>query len=32
MILTDLPEYQDVKVYDGSAMEWLTDPVAPSEP
>jgi thiosulfate/3-mercaptopyruvate sulfurtransferase len=31
-VLTDLFGYQDVKVYDGSSMEWLKDPNAPSEP
>lgn len=32
LILTDLFGYQDVKVYDGSSMEWLADPAAPAEP
>ncbi len=32
LILTDMLGYQDVKVYDGSAMEWLADPAAPAEP
>jgi thiosulfate/3-mercaptopyruvate sulfurtransferase len=32
LILTDLLGYKDVKVYDGSSMEWLADPAAPSEP
>jgi thiosulfate/3-mercaptopyruvate sulfurtransferase len=31
-LLTDLFGYQDVKVYDGSSMEWLKDPNAPAEP
>jgi len=31
-ILTDLLGYKDVKVYDGSSMEWLADPNAPAEP
>jgi thiosulfate/3-mercaptopyruvate sulfurtransferase len=31
-LLTDLFGYKDVKVYDGSSMEWLKDPNAPSEP
>ncbi len=32
LILTDMLGYQDVKIYDGSTMEWLGDPAAPSEP
>lgn len=32
LIMTDMLGYKDVKVYDGSAMEWLADPAAPSEP
>jgi len=24
--------YQNVKIYDGSTMEWLKDPAAPAEP
>jgi thiosulfate/3-mercaptopyruvate sulfurtransferase len=32
LILTDILGYKDVKVYDGSSMEWLADPAAPSEP
>lgn len=32
LILADLLGYKDVKVYDGSSMEWLADPAAPSEP
>lgn len=32
LILTDLLGYQNVKIYDGSSMEWLADPAAPSEP
>lgn len=31
-IMTELLGYKDVKVYDGSSMEWLADPNAPSEP
>jgi len=31
-VLTDLFGYKDVKIYDGSSMEWLKDPNAPSEP
>lgn len=31
-VLTDLFGYQDVKIYDGSSMEWLKDPNAPIEP
>jgi len=31
-VLTDLFGYKDVKVYDGSSMEWLKDPNAPVEP
>jgi thiosulfate/3-mercaptopyruvate sulfurtransferase len=31
-VLTDLLGYKDVKIYDGSSMEWLKDPNAPSEP
>jgi thiosulfate/3-mercaptopyruvate sulfurtransferase len=31
-LLTDLFGYKDVKVYDGSSMEWLKDPNAPAEP
>jgi thiosulfate/3-mercaptopyruvate sulfurtransferase len=31
-VLTDLFGYQDVKIYDGSSMEWLKDPNAPVEP
>jgi len=30
-LLTDLFGYKDVKVYDGSSMEWLKDPNAPAE-
>jgi len=30
-VLTDLFGYKDVKIYDGSSMEWLKDPNAPSE-
>ena len=32
LILSDLLGYKDVKIYDGSSMEWLADPAAPSEP
>jgi thiosulfate/3-mercaptopyruvate sulfurtransferase len=28
----DLLGYRNVKVYDGSSMEWLADPAAPKEP
>jgi thiosulfate/3-mercaptopyruvate sulfurtransferase len=31
-IITDMLGYKDVKVYDGSSMEWLADPNAPMEP
>ncbi len=31
-IRTDLLGYKDVKVYDGSSMEWLADPNVPTEP
>ncbi|PKN76504.1 MAG: hypothetical protein CVU52_04510 [Deltaproteobacteria bacterium HGW-Deltaproteobacteria-10] len=31
-IMTEMLGYKDVKVYDGSSMEWLADPAAPSEP
>jgi thiosulfate/3-mercaptopyruvate sulfurtransferase len=31
-ILSDLFGYKDVKIYDGSSMEWLKDPNAPFEP
>ena len=31
-IMTDMLGYKDVKVYDGSSMEWLADPNAPMEP
>lgn len=31
-VLTDLLGYKDVKIYDGSSMEWLKDPNAPVEP
>ncbi|MDD3249649.1 MAG: sulfurtransferase [Smithella sp.] len=31
-IMTELLGYKDVKVYDGSSMEWLADPNALSEP
>jgi thiosulfate/3-mercaptopyruvate sulfurtransferase len=32
LIMTDMLGYKDVKVYDGSSMEWLADPAAPAEP
>lgn len=31
-IMTEMLGYKDVKIYDGSAMEWLADPNAPIEP
>ena len=31
-IMTEMLGYKDVKVYDGSYMEWLLDPNAPTEP
>jgi thiosulfate/3-mercaptopyruvate sulfurtransferase len=31
-IMTDMLGYKDVKVYDGSTMEWMADPNAPIEP
>jgi thiosulfate/3-mercaptopyruvate sulfurtransferase len=31
-IMTEMLGYKDVKVYDGSSMEWLADPNAPMEP
>lgn len=31
-LLTELFGYKDVKIYDGSAMEWMKDPTAPVEP
>ncbi|MFH1078859.1 MAG: rhodanese-like domain-containing protein [Pseudomonadota bacterium] len=31
-LLSDLFGYQDVKIYDGSSMEWMKDPNAPVEP
>lgn len=31
-IMTEMLGYKDVKVYDGSSMEWLADPNAPIEP
>jgi len=30
-VLTDLLGYKNVKIYDGSFMEWVTDPNAPME-
>ena len=32
LMLHDLLGYKDVKVYDGSMMEWAKDPAAPLEP
>ncbi|OPY10825.1 MAG: putative thiosulfate sulfurtransferase precursor [Syntrophaceae bacterium PtaB.Bin038] len=32
LALHDLLGYKNVKVYDGSSMEWLADPAAPREP
>jgi thiosulfate/3-mercaptopyruvate sulfurtransferase len=32
LIMVDMLGYKDVKVYDGSSMEWLADPAAPAEP
>ena len=32
LALNDLLGYKNVKVYDGSSMEWLADPAAPKEP
>lgn len=32
LIMTDMLGYKNVKAYDGSSMEWLADPAAPSEP
>jgi len=31
-IMTDMLGYKDVKLYDGSSMEWMADPNAPTEP
>lgn len=31
-VMTELLGYKNVKVYDGSSMEWLADPNAPAEP
>ena len=31
-LLSDLFGYKNVKIYDGSSMEWLKDPKAPVEP
>jgi thiosulfate/3-mercaptopyruvate sulfurtransferase len=31
-VMTELLGYKDVKVYDGSSMEWFADPNAPMEP
>jgi thiosulfate/3-mercaptopyruvate sulfurtransferase len=31
-VMTEMLGYKDVKVYDGSSMEWLKDPKAPTEP
>lgn len=32
LVLHDVLGYKNVKVYDGSSMEWLKDPAAPAEP
>lgn len=32
LALNDLLGYKNVKVYDGSSMEWMADPAAPKEP
>jgi thiosulfate/3-mercaptopyruvate sulfurtransferase len=32
LALYDLLGYKNVKVYDGSSMEWMADPAAPKEP
>ncbi len=32
LALHDLLGYKNVKVYDGSSMEWMADPAAPKEP
>jgi thiosulfate/3-mercaptopyruvate sulfurtransferase len=32
LALADLLGYKNVKVYDGSSMEWMADPAAPIEP
>ncbi len=32
LALSDLLGYKNVKVYDGSSMEWMADPSAPTEP
>jgi len=31
-IMTEMLGYKDIKVYDGSSMDWLADPNAPMEP
>ena len=31
-VMTEILGYKDVKVYDGSSMEWLADPNVPTEP
>jgi thiosulfate/3-mercaptopyruvate sulfurtransferase len=31
-IMREMLGYKDIKVYDGSSMEWLADPNAPAEP
>lgn len=31
-IMTEMLGYKDVKVYDGSSMDWMADPNAPAEP
>jgi 3-mercaptopyruvate sulfurtransferase SseA len=30
--MTEILGYKDVKIYDGSFMEWVKDPNAPMEP
>jgi thiosulfate/3-mercaptopyruvate sulfurtransferase len=32
LALSDLLGYKNVKVYDGSSMEWMADPATPKEP
>jgi thiosulfate/3-mercaptopyruvate sulfurtransferase len=32
LVMTDALGYKNVKIYDGSSMEWLADPSVPSEP
>ena len=31
-VMTEILGYKDVKIYDGSFMEWVKDPNAPMEP